>query len=96
MKKTLVVGRSKTIAKGLEKIMSKGTRIVSFDYDGERRNVLVGANGTMLGHPTWGEQLNRAVRFHKGTLYLVGLVNNEGPRGYKTFKFAKIRNASFC
>jgi len=80
--------------KTLNKMLDKGTKIVSFDYDGERRNVLVGANGAILGQPTWGKQINRALRIHRGSTYLVGIDNND-QHIFKTFNVNKIVNPSF-
>jgi hypothetical protein len=83
------------IVKALDKILERGTKIVSFEYDGEARNVLIGANGAIEGNPVWGKQINRAIRAYKGALYLVGIDNNDG-HTFKTFKLDKIENPSFC
>lgn len=83
------------IAQAIDVILAQGTQIVSFDYDGKRRNVLVGSNEG-LKKPAWGRVVNRAMRQQGNKNYLVGRVQNEGEgKVYKTFSFAKIRNPSF-
>lgn len=79
----------------VSKLLNYGTRIVSFDYDGKRRNVLIGSSASMKP-PVWGHVENPAIRSHSGRKYLVGLVNNEGSRKFKTFNLSKIRNPSFA
>ena len=80
--------------KAVNDILAFGTKIVSFDYDGKRRNVLIGSNiGSRI--PPWGKVESRAVRVHGGRKYLVGIVNNEGKRIPKTFAMDKIQNPSF-
>jgi hypothetical protein len=79
----------------LNKILDHGTKIVSFNYENEPRNILVGANAAQDGTPVWGEQINRAIRAYKGVLYLVGIDNNDG-HTFKIFKLDKIENPSFC
>lgn len=83
----------KKIEKALTEILEAGTRIVSFEYHGKTRNVLVGSNQA-LAAPVWGKVENRAIREHRGQKYLVGLVANEGPRQFKTFKLNEIENLS--
>ena len=80
------------IEKKVEKILAKGTRIVSFTHSGQRRNVLVGSNRG-LGTPVWGVQKNRGIRKLDGKTYLTGLDNLDG-RQFKAFAAAKIRNLS--
>jgi hypothetical protein len=88
-----------TATRAASQILRRGTRIVSFDYDGQRRNVLVGSCGAMAT-PRWGRAQNRAIRTHGDRTYLVGLVANEGQarneRRFKTFNVEKIRNPSFA
>lgn len=82
------------IEKAIESILKGGTRIVSFDYDGKRRNVLIGANEIEAQGP-WGEQLNRAIRVNKGRKFLVARVQND-PVQIKAFALDKILNPSFA
>jgi len=83
------------IVNALNKILDKGTKIVSFDYDGQLRNILVGANTAVKGDPVWGVQVNRAIRTHKGNFYLVGIDNNDN-HCFKAFNVKGIQNPSFC
>ena len=84
------------IEKAVNKILNSGTKIVSFDYDGKRRNALIGSSAS-LQPPVWGHVENRAIRSHGGRKYLVALVNNESDgRRFKTFNISKIKNASFA
>jgi hypothetical protein len=86
----------------IEAILRKGTRIASFTYDGERRNVLIGASEIANQGP-WGVQENRAIRRHNGKTFLVARVHNEGgvrlPSGgvlrIKAFDLAKIQSPSY-
>ena len=79
------------LRQSIEKVLEKGTRIMSFDYDGKRRNVLVGSTHIELGSPIWGEQVNRAIRTHKGKEFLIAECNNEGAnRPIKAFELSKI------
>lgn len=82
----------RVIEKKVEKILEKGTRIVSFTHDGQRRNVLVGSNAA-LAVPVWGVQKNRGIRKLDGKTYLTGIDNLDG-RQFKAFAAAKIRNLS--
>jgi hypothetical protein len=84
----------KTIENRINDILAFGTKIVSFDYDGKRRNVLVGSK-VGLDSPRWGHVVSRGVRRHGNRHYIVGLVNNEGQRNYKTFAVDKVLNPSF-
>lgn len=82
-----------TLRKSIETAISKGTRIVSFDYDNKTRNVLVGSNEAISGTPVWGKQINRAVRIHNGKEYLIAKCNNEnGQHPIKAFELSKIQN----
>lgn len=85
---------AKSINSAVNSILAFGTKIVSFDYEGKRRNVLIGSK-VGLKNPPWGHVENRAMRSHNGRKYLVGLVNNEGRRTFKTFNVDKIKNPSF-
>lgn len=82
----------------VEEIQRKGTRIVSFDYEGERRNVLIGANcvrdiegdAVNLGH--WERIEARDIPLFKNVL-LMGLENNKGiPRPVQVYNMRKIKN----
>lgn len=64
------------IEQAIQSILDQGTKIVSFDYHGKRRNVLIGANEISAQGP-WGDQLNRAIRVHRGRKYLVARVQND-------------------
>jgi hypothetical protein len=81
------------IETAIENILKTGTKIVSFNYHGKPRNVLVGSNQA-LREPVWGRMLNRAIRSHLGVRYLVGLDNNDS-RQFKTFKLSEIEAPSF-
>lgn len=83
----------RVIEKKVEKILEKGTRIVSFTHDGQRRNVLVGSNVAVASPPVWGIQKNRGIRKLDGKTYLTGIDNLDG-RQFKAFAAAKIRNLS--
>lgn len=87
----------KNIESALNEIVAGGTKIVSFNYDGETRNVLVGANVCASGDPVWGVQVNRALRVHGNRKYLIGLENNRGDnRPIKAFALDKIQNFSIA
>lgn len=79
----------------VNRIVAKGTRIVSFNYSGKPRNVLIGSNRA-LGQPRWGKVVNRGLREYRGKLYAVGYVNNESKRTFKTFALDKIEDPSFA
>lgn len=87
------------IENSINSILARGTQIVSFNYHGKERNVLIGDN-RVLGQPTWGTQVNRAIREYKGEKYLVALEANVGPttkdRQFKCFKLSEISNPSFA
>jgi len=89
-----------TLRQSIDNILKTGTKIVSFNYDGINRNVLVGSLEASTGDPVWGEQINRAIRVHKGKEYLVALCNNDqdngiGDRPIKAFELSKISSPSF-
>lgn len=79
------------IENAINNILKAGTKIVSFDYDGKRRNVLIGAKEVENQGP-WGVQLNRAIRENKGRKFLVARVQNEGAETIKAFALDKIEN----
>lgn len=79
----------KNMNEALNRILARGTRIVSFSYSGERRNVLVGSKRASAGAPVWGRNLNRAVREYCGQLYLLG-IDNLDDHNIKTFALDKI------
>ena len=88
----------KSIRQLIEGVLPLGTRIVSFEYNGKARNVVVGVNAAIQGDPTWGTQVNRAIRkSDSGREYLVGLVRNEeNPQQIKAFALDKIKNLSLA
>jgi hypothetical protein len=72
-------------------LLSRGTAIASFDYHGQSRNVVIGANASAGGQRAWGNMTNRAIVEHKGKKYLSARVNND--IGYvKAFALDKISN----
>jgi len=84
---------SNEIENKINQILKRGTRVVSFDYHGKRRNVLVGAS-QIANDGVWGVQENRAIRKHNGKSYLVGIVNNDHAATVKCFALDKISNPS--
>ena len=85
--------KSKSIESVTEAIASKGTRIVSFDYDGKSRNVLLGAMAAD-DYPAYGQKVNPILTVHQGKKYIAGVDNNDG-RQVKVFSVDKIRNPSW-
>lgn len=72
-------------------LLSRGTAIASFDYHGQSRNVVIGANASSGDQRVWGNMTNRAIVEHKGKKYLSARVNND--IGYvKAFALDKISN----
>lgn len=72
-------------------LLSRGTAIASFDYHGQPRNVVIGANASAGDGRAWGIMTNRAIVEHKGKKYLSARVNND--IGYvKAFSLDKISN----
>lgn len=72
-------------------LLSRGTAIASFDYHGQSRNVIIGANASAGDQRVWGNMTNRAIVEHKGKKYLSARVNND--IGYvKAFALDKISN----
>ena len=72
-------------------LLSRGTAIASFDYNGVSRNVIIGANASSQGDRQWGQMSNKAIVEHKGKKYLSARVNND--IGYvKAFALNKISN----
>ncbi len=84
----------------IEKIVaSKGAAIVSFDYNGKKRNGVIGFSSEKkgLGPRVWGEHLSSAIVEHNGKLFLSMQTNNEEtPTGhaFKSFDLSKIENFS--
>ena len=58
-------------------LLSRGTAIASFDYNGVSRNVIIGANASSEGDRQWGQMNNKAIVEHKGKKYLSARVNND-------------------
>lgn len=72
-------------------LLSRGTAIASFDYHGQSRNVVIGANASAGDQRVWGNMTNRAIVEHNGKKYLSARVNND--IGYvKAFALEKISN----
>ncbi len=84
----------------IEKIVAtKGAAIVSFDYNGKKRNGVIGFSSEKkgLGPRVWGEHLSSAIVEHNGKLFLSMQTNNEEtPTGhaFKSFDLSKIENFS--
>jgi hypothetical protein len=84
----------------IEKIIaSKGAAIVSFDYNGKKRNGLIGFDSKKkgLGSRVWGQHLSSAIVEHDGKLFLSVQTNNEeteSGHAFKSFDLSKIEN--FC
>jgi hypothetical protein len=75
----------------INNLLSRGTAIASFDYDGVARNVVIGAFASAGQNRAWGVMENRAIVQHKGKKYLSARVNND--MGYvKAFSLDKITN----
>ena len=72
-------------------LLSRGTAIVSFDYNGTSRNVILGALASSEGDRRWGEMQNRSIVEHKGKKYLSARVNND-LLSVKAFALNKISN----
>ena len=89
-----------TLKETIEKIVaSKGAAIVSFDYNGKKRNGLIGFSSEKkgLGPRVWGTHLSSAIVEHNGKLFLSMQTNNEEtPTGhaFKSFDLSKIENFS--
>ena len=75
----------------ISNLLSRGTAIVSFDYNGASRNVILGANASSDGERRWGKMENRSIVEHKGKKYLSARVNND-PLSVKAFALSKISN----
>ena len=84
----------------IEKIVAtKGAAIVSFDYNGKKRNGVIGFSSEKkgLGPRVWGTHLSSAIVEHNGKLFLSMQTNNEEtPTGhaFKAFDLSKIENFS--
>ncbi len=72
-------------------LLSRGTAIASFDYNGVSRNVIIGANASSEGDRQWGQMTNKAIVEHKGKKYLSARVNNDIGH-VKAFALNKISN----
>tara|TARA_B100000131_G_scaffold119305_2_gene116285 strand:- start:4394 stop:4678 length:285 start_codon:yes stop_codon:yes gene_type:complete len=72
-------------------LLSRGTAIASFDYHGQSRNVIIGANASSQGDRQWGQMSNKAIVEHKGKKYLSARVNNDIGH-VKAFSLDKISN----
>lgn len=89
-----------TLKETIEKIVaSKGAAIVSFDYNGKKRNGVIGFSSEKkgLGPRVWGSHVSSAIVEHNGKLYLSMQTNNEEtPTGhaFKAFDLSKIENFS--
>jgi hypothetical protein len=79
------------LEKTITNLLTRGTAIASFDYDGLARNVIIGANDSSSGERRWGSMPNRAIVEHKGKKYLSARVNNDIGH-VKAFSLDKISN----
>lgn len=84
----------KKVCKAVKAIELKGTRIVSFVYNGVLRNGIVGAT-LPSGGPKWAEySVSRSLHYLNGHTYLVPRMMND-THNFKAFDVAKIKNFSF-
>jgi hypothetical protein len=89
-----------TLKETIEKIVAtKGAAIVSFDYNGKKRNGVIGFSSEKkgLGPRVWGSHVSSAIVEHNGKLFLSMQTNNEEtPTGhaFKAFDLSKIENFS--
>ena len=81
------------IEQKIKEILARGTRIVSFDYNGKRRNVLVGDKGAAF-QGQWGVQKDRAIRENGSRKYLIARPMNDNTAPFKAFALDKIENPS--
>ena len=72
-------------------LLTRGTAIASFDYNGVSRNVIIGANDSSFGDRQGGSMNNKAIDEHKGKKYLSTRVNNDIGH-VKAFFLSKISN----
>lgn len=79
------------LEKTITNLLTRGTAIASFDYNGSARNVIIGANDSSFGDRRWGAMPNRAIIEHKGKKYLSARVNNDIGH-VKAFALDKISN----
>ncbi len=86
------LAQEEIILSDIEAILSKGTRIKTFKYDGVTRNALIGSKDAEEYEPIWATRINRAVISHDGKRkkYLVCVDNNDH-RIIKNFDISKIR-----
>jgi len=84
----------RTICKAVKAIERKGTRVVSFNYNGKTRNAIVGAK-LPNGGPSWAEkEITRSLHYLDGNTYLVPRMMND-THTFKAFNVKKIKNFSF-
>jgi hypothetical protein len=79
----------------IAQIISKGAAIVSFDYNGKRRNALIGYKP--FGERKWGHHVTKSIVANAATgeEFITAKTNNEDtPDGhaYKTFRLSGISN----
>jgi len=75
--------------------LKKGAQIVSFDFRGKRRNVVVGSDKAYFN--AWGAvRIGNVFRNRSGKIYMSALVNNEGRRRIRFFDVSEIENPSFA
>jgi hypothetical protein len=85
----------KSLEKKILRILDNGTKIVSFNYHGTVRNVLIGAQAIAGNGCTWGLQVNRGLRYFNGEVYLVAIENyGRFDRQIKIYKLQEIENFS--
>lgn len=82
-----------SVIAAINEALTKGTRILAFEYHGVTRNVLVGAKW-MESPVRWGQKINRALIQHNGETYLHAQVHNESgsPKIAKIFNVKDIIN----
>jgi hypothetical protein len=89
--KIAMKNKTTNIEQTITNLLSRGTAIVSFDYNGSSRNVVLGALASSQGERRWGEMQNRSIIKHKGKKYLSARVNND-LMSVKAFALDKISN----
>lgn len=84
----------KAIYKAVEAIEVKGTRVVSFVYNDELRNAVVGAELPNGGPPWAQKKISRSLWYANGHTYLVPRMMNDTTT-FKAFDITKIKDFSF-
>ena len=89
--KIAMKNQTQNLEQKITDLLSRGTAIVSFDYNGASRNVILGALASSEGERRWGQMKNRSIVTHKGKKYLSARVNND-LLSMKAFALDKISN----